>query len=108
MHALTTRVERIESHAGRSGSEMTDRSAWEWYAESCPCCLPAEEGSAHLLMLRCFETEHVEGLSPAGGRTGAMRAQAIEMGPTHHETRIEQTSLGATGRTRPVFFVDAA
>ena len=22
-------------------------------------------------MLRCFETEHVEGLSPAGGRTGA-------------------------------------
>src|SRR5271155_3478426 len=26
---------------------MTDRSAWDWYAESCPCSLPAGECSAH-------------------------------------------------------------
>jgi len=58
-------------------------------------------------MLRCFEMDHIEGMSPVRGPTWAMLFQAVEMSSTHDYTRIEQTSLGATGRTRPVFLVDA-
>ena len=28
-------------------AEVTDRSAWDWYAESCPCSLPAGECRTH-------------------------------------------------------------
>jgi hypothetical protein len=45
--ALATRVERLEADPSRSRPEMTDRSAWDWYAESCPCGLPAGECGAH-------------------------------------------------------------
>ena len=56
-----------------------------------------------VLVLRCFELNHLEGLSRAGGPTSMRLFQAVEMSSTHDYARIEQTTLGATGRTRPVF-----
>ena len=47
MRALTTRVEWLKANAGTSQAEVTDRSAWDWYAESCSCGLPPGECRAH-------------------------------------------------------------
>jgi len=47
MSALATRVERLEAKSGTSPPEVTDRSAWDWYADSCPCSRPAGECSTH-------------------------------------------------------------
>jgi hypothetical protein len=47
MRALTTRVEWLKARAGKSRPEVTDRSAWDWYAGSCSCGLPAGECRVH-------------------------------------------------------------
>ncbi len=38
-----TRVLRIEARRRPPTAIVTDRSAWDWYAESCACGLPAGE-----------------------------------------------------------------
>jgi Terminase large subunit, T4likevirus-type, N-terminal len=45
--AMVTQVKRVKAHAGRAPAVSTDRSPWEWYAESCPCGLPPGECRAH-------------------------------------------------------------
>jgi hypothetical protein len=47
MRALTTRVEWLKARAGTFRAEVTDRSAWHWYADSCLCSLPAGECRTH-------------------------------------------------------------
>jgi len=47
MRALSTRVEWLKARAGTLQPEVTDRSAWDWYAESCSCGLPPGECRAH-------------------------------------------------------------
>ena len=42
-----TRVLRVEARRRPATAMVTDRSAWDWYAESCPCGLPAGECRAH-------------------------------------------------------------
>ena len=47
MRTLSTRIEWLKARAGTSQAEVnTDRSAWDWYADSCSCGLPAGECSA--------------------------------------------------------------
>ena len=46
------RLANAESHGLRAGvgtaqAEVTDRSPWDWYAESCPCGLPPGECRVH-------------------------------------------------------------
>jgi hypothetical protein len=40
MRALTTRVNWLKAKAGTPHAEVTDRSAWDWYAGSCLRGLP--------------------------------------------------------------------
>jgi hypothetical protein len=47
MRALTSRVEWLKARAGTFQVEVTDRSAWDWYADSCSCGLPPGECRAH-------------------------------------------------------------
>ncbi len=47
MSALATRIARLEAKVGTSRPDVTDRSAWDWYADSCPCGRPAGECSIH-------------------------------------------------------------
>ena len=47
MRALTTRVEWLKARVSTSQAEVTDRSAWDWFAESCSCGLPPGECRAH-------------------------------------------------------------
>jgi hypothetical protein len=47
MRTLATRVEWLKARAGTFRAEVTDRSAWDWYADSCPCSLPAGECRTH-------------------------------------------------------------
>jgi phage terminase large subunit-like protein len=45
--AMVTQVKRVKASAGRAPAVSTDRSPWEWYAESCSCSLPPGECRAH-------------------------------------------------------------
>jgi hypothetical protein len=47
MRALTTRVEWLMARAGTFRAEVTDRSAWDWFAGSCSCGLPPGDCHAH-------------------------------------------------------------
>ena len=40
MRGPATRVNWLKAKAGKSHAEVTDRSAWDWYAGSCSCGLP--------------------------------------------------------------------
>jgi hypothetical protein len=40
MRGQEARVAWLRAHAGASAAEVTDRSPWDWYAESCGCGLP--------------------------------------------------------------------
>jgi hypothetical protein len=44
---LATRLRRAEAHLGTSPADVTDRSTWDWYAESCLCGLLPGECRAH-------------------------------------------------------------
>jgi hypothetical protein len=37
VNTLETRVERLKAGAGASPRDATDLTAWDWYADSCPC-----------------------------------------------------------------------
>ena len=37
MSSMDTRMGHIKALQGAAGSEVTDRSLWDWYARSCPC-----------------------------------------------------------------------
>jgi hypothetical protein len=41
------RVLRVETRRRPVAAEVTDRSPWDWYAQSCPCGLPPGECRAH-------------------------------------------------------------
>ena len=41
------RVLRVETRRRPVAAEVTDRSLWDWYAQSCPCGLPPGECRAH-------------------------------------------------------------
>ena len=45
--AKKTRLLRIEARRRPPAAIVIDRSAWDWYAESCACGLPAGECRAH-------------------------------------------------------------
>ena len=45
--ALVARARRVKTRAGRISPVLTDRSPWDWYAESCACGLPAGECRVH-------------------------------------------------------------
>jgi hypothetical protein len=45
--ALVTRAKRVKARSGRFQPVSTDRSPWDWYAESCACGLPPGECRAH-------------------------------------------------------------
>ncbi len=47
VNTLEMRIERLKAGGGRSQPDVTDRSPWDWYAESCPCGLPAGECRVH-------------------------------------------------------------
>ena len=47
MNTLATRVEWLESHFDNDSGGATDRSAWDWYGDSCPCGVRPGECSAH-------------------------------------------------------------
>jgi hypothetical protein len=47
MRALTARVEWLKARAGTFRAEVTDRSAWDWFAGSCSCGLPPGDCRAH-------------------------------------------------------------
>ena len=47
MLAMDTRLTRAKTGLGPRAVEMADRSAWDWYAQSCPCGLPPGECRAH-------------------------------------------------------------
>ena len=47
MPAHEARVAWLEAHTGASAAEVTDRSPWDWYAQSCPCGLPPGECREH-------------------------------------------------------------
>jgi hypothetical protein len=42
-----TRLCRADARLGTPRALVTDRSPWDWYAESCPCGLPPGECCAH-------------------------------------------------------------
>ena len=37
MFVMETRLNRVKAGLGRPVDEITDRSPWDWYAQSCPC-----------------------------------------------------------------------
>ena len=47
MSGLRARVARAEARLGPATAVVTDRSPWDWYAQSCPCGLPAGDCRAH-------------------------------------------------------------
>jgi hypothetical protein len=47
MSGLETRVVRAEASIGTNHVEVSDRSPWDWYADSCSCNLPAGECRVH-------------------------------------------------------------
>src|SRR5580693_6407442 len=47
MPGLETRIARADAGYNTIPVEVNDRSAWEWYAESCSCSLPPGECRAH-------------------------------------------------------------
>jgi Terminase large subunit, T4likevirus-type, N-terminal len=44
---LTTRIARAEARLGAVGAPVSDRSPWDWFAQSCPCGQPPGECRAH-------------------------------------------------------------
>ncbi len=47
MNALATRIARAKARLGAARLEARDESIWDWYADGCPCGLPAGECRAH-------------------------------------------------------------
>jgi len=44
---LDSRIVKLESSQDGETAQITDRLAWDWYAESCSCGLPAGGCRAH-------------------------------------------------------------
>jgi phage terminase large subunit-like protein len=44
---LGTRISRADVALGPASNPVSDRSAWDWYAPTCPCGLPPGECRAH-------------------------------------------------------------
>ena len=40
MFEMETRLGRVKGGLGPRAADLTDRSPWDWYAESCSCGLP--------------------------------------------------------------------
>src|SRR6516225_3140691 len=47
MRATETRATRINARIGRRQAEVTDRSPWDWYGQTCPCGLAPGECREH-------------------------------------------------------------
>ncbi len=47
MPALATRIEWLRANAGVHQTDVTDRSVWDWYGESCSRGLPSGECRVH-------------------------------------------------------------
>ena len=47
MNGIATRAARAEVRLGTPRPVVTDRSAWDWYAESCSCGLSPGDCRAH-------------------------------------------------------------
>ena len=47
MFEMETRLARVKAGLGPRAADLTDRSPWDWYAQSCPCGLPPGECRAH-------------------------------------------------------------
>src|SRR5260370_26315627 len=47
MGGLETRSGGADGRAGTAQAEVTDRTPWDWYAQSCPCGLPPGECREH-------------------------------------------------------------
>ncbi len=47
MTNLETRLARANALLGAAPPEVTDRSPWDWYAQTCPCGLPPGECQEH-------------------------------------------------------------
>ena len=47
MTRLTTRLARAKARLGAVQAEVTDRSPWDWYAESCSCSMPPGDCRVH-------------------------------------------------------------
>jgi phage terminase large subunit-like protein len=44
---METRLARVKSGLGPRAADLTDRSPWDWYAQSCSCGLPPGDCRAH-------------------------------------------------------------
>ena len=47
MFVMETRLNRVKAGLGRPVDEITDRSPWDWYAQSCACGAPPGECRTH-------------------------------------------------------------
>jgi hypothetical protein len=47
MSAMATRIEWAKADLRPRRVVVTDRTAWDWYAESCPCGLPPGDCGVH-------------------------------------------------------------
>ena len=47
MIGLERRIARAEARLGKARARVTDRTSWDWYAESCPCGQPPGECPSH-------------------------------------------------------------
>jgi Terminase large subunit, T4likevirus-type, N-terminal len=45
--AMETRLAAVKTGLGPRAADLTDRSPWDWYAESCPCGLPPGDCGVH-------------------------------------------------------------
>jgi len=44
---METRLARVKAGLDPRAADLTDRSPWDWYAQSCPCGLPPGDCRAH-------------------------------------------------------------
>ena len=81
MRALSTRVEWLKAKEGASQPEVTDWSAWDWFAKSCSYGLPPGECRAHP-RARPTQRPPAGGAYAAGRGAGKTRAGGFVVSPS--------------------------
>ncbi len=112
MNGIVTRAARAEVRLGTPEPEVTDRSTWDWYADSCSCGLPPGECREHPRGRASQRPPRATGGSgptlPAAGpaRRGPALLDSAPGRRWHHEARLPDRAdrsryPGCDGR-RPV------
>ncbi len=76
MPALATRIEWLRANAGVHQTDVTDRSVWDWYGESCSRDLPPGECRVHP---RARPTQRPRGRLAQGTRGHAQALACVDM-----------------------------